>query len=286
MEKRKYHGSGATENTIHDSVARYRESAGWGYEYAPLLTKFPLYHGVTLCPGGHSKGAYQGFNLAFHVGDKEEAVLANRRLLATHLGVESETFTCAHQVHGQHIALIRERDKGCGALSGTSAIADTDALITKERGLPLLLFIADCVPVLLYDAVARQVAVVHAGWRGVLGRLPVATMLKMGGRPTNFYVYLGPAIGAASFEVSEDLAEQFSQSYGAHVVSYRQRNGREATTPHIDLKACILQDLVAEGMSRAQIVVSPTDSLTDETCFSYRRADGITGRMAMFAMLR
>ena len=111
--------------------------------------------------------------------------------------------------------------------------------------------------------------------------------------PEDCYLFIGPSIGADSFEVSEEIAEQFRQDMRAlglsqvdEVVRYIQRVGQPTPTPHVDLKGYIAACVVQKGVPLRQVAVSSTDTMITDGCYSYRRDQGRTGRMAMFAVLR
>ncbi len=267
------------------------------YEYAPLLEDFPLTHGVTYRYGGISEGAFDSFNMGLHVGDAPEAVWENRKRLAQVLGVDPNHLTCGEQVHGVGVTRVTQELVGRGAFSWDDSIPDSDAIHTNLVNVPLLLLVADCVPVLIYDAVHHAVAVVHAGWRGAIAHIVERTMDSMhdayGTLPSDCYLFIGPSIGADSFEVSEEIGEQFRQDMCAlglsqvdQVVRYIQRQGQMTPTPHVDLKGYIAACVVHKGVPLEQVSVSSTDTMTTDGCYSYRRDQGRTGRMAMFAVLR
>lgn len=275
-----------------------QDAEPWYYEKPIFEEELKgLVWGATYRMGGASKAPFDSFNMAYHVGDDVDDILANRLMLAQYLGVSPERLTNANQVHGLNVVKVDGSNVGAGAFSLEEAIPDCDALMTNVKQAPLLLFTADCVAVGIYDPLHKAVAVAHAGWKGTIGQLPRLTLEAMGReygtRPEDVYVFLGPSIGPASFEVNEDLAERFRQEEESFVkagydtvVNYRQRPGASHQTPHVDLWGFTLASLTMQGVGRDRIVVSGTDSMTSETCFSYRREEGTTGRMAMFMMLK
>lgn len=264
----------------------------WSFEEAVGFMNFPLLHGVTRRFGGYSKAPYDSMNLGLHVEDEVEDVWKNRKLVAAHLGQPVERLTCGQQVHGLVAKEVRPQLVGKGALNMDSAISNCDALYTAERQVPLLLLVADCVPVLLYDKGNHAVAVIHAGWRGTIGRLPVITLNKMveayGTQPEDCYVYIGPSIQQESFEVGEDIAQCFSEAMPKErdLVRLIKRPGAVKKTPHVNLQQFISKSFLNMGVPMQQITVSPTDSYTSYGCYSYRKAGGVTGRMGLFCMLK
>ena len=286
-----------TSSSLHHAPFSQNNSTSITYEYSPLLEHFPLTHGVTYRYGGVSEGSFNSFNMGLHVGDAPEAVAENRKRLAQVLGVDSHRLTCGDQVHGIGVTRVTEDLVGKGAFSWDDSIPDSDAIHTNLVNVPLLLLVADCVPVLIYDAVHHAAAVVHAGWRGAIAHIVERTMDSMhdayGTLPSACYLFIGPSIGADSFEVSEEIGEQFRQDMRAlglsqvdQVVRYIQRDGQITATPHVDLKGYIAACVVQKGVPVEQVSVSSTDTMTTDGCYSYRRDQGCTGRMAMFAVLR
>ena len=286
-----------TSSSLHHAPFSQDNSTSITYEYSPLLEHFPLTHGVTYRYGGVSENSFDSFNMGLHVGDNPEAVVENRKRLAQVLGVDPTYLTCGEQVHGIGVTRVTEDLVGRGAFSWDDSIPNSDAIYTNLVNVPLLLLVADCVPVLIYDAVHHAVAVAHAGWRGAITHIAERTIDSMhdvyGTLPSDCYLFIGPSIGEDSFEVSEEIAEQFRQDMHAlglsqvdEVVRYIQRVGQTTGTPHVDLKGYIAACVVQKGVPRDQVSVSSTDTMTTDGCYSYRRDQGRTGRMAMFAVLR
>ena len=286
-----------TSSSLHQELFSKDNSTSITYEYTPLLDQFPLTHGVTYRYGGVSEGSFDSFNMGLHVGDAPEAVGENRKRLAQVLGVDPHHLTCGEQVHGIGVTRVTQELVGRGVFSWDDSIPDSDAIHTNLVNVPLLLLVADCVPVLIYDAVHHAVAVVHAGWRGAIAHIVERTIDSMhdayGTLPSDCYLFIGPSIGADSFEVSEEIAEQFRQdmhtlglSQVDQVLRYIQRDGQITATPHVDLKGYIAACVVQKGVPVEQVSVSSTDTMTTDGCYSYRRDQGCTGRLALFAVLR
>jgi polyphenol oxidase len=153
----------------------------------------------------------------------------------------------------------------------------TDAMITIEHDAPLMLCFADCVPVVLVaTAPVRAVAVVHAGWRGALGRLPGIAAERLaraaGCETSDLVAYVGPRIGPCHYEVGEDLMGLFASQFGNIAATIAAAQDR------LDLGAVVSATLNEVGVPGGRIFV--TDVCTAESTeayFSYR-AEGVTGR--------
>ena len=177
-------------------------------------------HGLSGRLGGVSEAPYDSLNLALHVGDEPEAVIVNRRRYLTALGLDAARLVTPEQVHGEAIARVTARDASRGALSYDDAIAATDALITDEEDLPLLLCFADCTPILFLDPVRRAVGIAHGGWKGTVRRIAAKTVRRMqdefGSRVEDILVGIGPSIGPCCYEVGAEVAEQFRAAFPGH----------------------------------------------------------------------
>jgi YfiH family protein len=221
---------------------------------------------VTDRRGGRSRSPYESFNLGDHVGDDPDDVAANRARVARELGVPPDRLVWMSQVHGTGVAVVDGPQGG--------PLPDTDALVTATSGLVLCVLVADCVPVLMADPVAGVVAAVHAGREGVRrGVVPaaLAAMTRLGARPGNVTVLLGPAVCGACYEVPREMQADVARVAPAAAV--RTRKG----TPGLDLRAGLDELLRTAGVP--EVVHDPRCTVEDPRLFSHRR-DGVTGRQA------
>ncbi|MFE5564890.1 peptidoglycan editing factor PgeF [Amycolatopsis japonica] len=221
---------------------------------------------VTTRAGGASRAPYDTFNLGDHVGDDAGDVYANRKRLATELGLAEDRLAWMEQVHGRTATVVDG--------SETSAAEATDALVTAEPGLALVVLVADCVPLLLADADAGVVAAVHAGRVGArVGVVPAAVeaMRSLGAEPARTEALLGPAICGDCYEVPADMAADVEKHVPGSACKTRKG------TPGLDLRAGLWRQLADLGVGK--IGVDPRCTNEDKTLFSFRR-DGTTGRIA------
>ncbi len=234
--------------------------------------------------GGVSAAPYDSLNLASHVDDDPHAVDVNRDRLFDALGLKAlrGRLVTAEQVHGEHVQHVTAAHAGAGAhaAAGMPPVPGTDALFTTEPGLPLMLFFADCVPVVLVaHAPQRAVAVVHAGWRGALASLPGRVALSLateaGCDPSSLFAYVGPHIRRCCYEVDETLLSQFCNNFDTI----------GAVDGHLDLAAAVRESLTRVGVAESRIVESDqcTRDHTDRF-YSYRAAP-VTGRHGALAVI-
>ena len=106
-------------------------------------------HGFSTRRGGVSTGIFNSLNLGMNRGDDSNLVKENWRRFLEACNIHEEEFVCGKQVHGNYVH-VATRDIARPAY-GPGWMADADGYVTNERGLPLAVFTADCVPVLLED---------------------------------------------------------------------------------------------------------------------------------------
>ncbi len=218
-------------------------------------------------------------NLALHVGDDEKKVLRNRKAFAEAIGVDAKAFTTCQQVHGSKVALVTEELIGSGAIDFANTIGETDALITNLPNVPLLLFYADCVPVLLADLKSGAVGLAHAGWRGTVAAIGVKTLAAMreafGTKPEDVLVAIGPSIGACCYEVDDFVRDQAA----GYEKFFAAKGGGKY---QLDLWGMNVEQLVDAGVPKQNISVAGVCTNDNKELFcSYRAEQGKTGRMGV-----
>lgn len=244
-----------------------------------LLGEDFVEHCFTLRNGGFSPPPFDSLNLGLHVGDNQENVAKNRKLISESLNVEFENITCAEQVHGSKVALVTKSELGRGSTSHISAISGADALITRTPNAVLMMFFADCVPIFIVDPKNRAIGLAHAGWRGTILGIAVETLAAMerefGTNPSECKAAIGPAIGQCCFEVSEEVADKIGNAAESSCIQLHS-NGK----PHADLKLANKIELERAGVLPSNIAASDLCTCcSKDKFFSYRR-DIRTGRMA------
>jgi len=220
---------------------------------------------------GHSRGSYEGLNIAHHVGDDSGAVALNREILCTGLPPGTSIQWLA-QEHGCKV--VRATDTG--------ETPCADASWTNMAGVACAVMTADCLPVLFCSKDGDRVASAHAGWRGLYRGVLEACVAEMAIAPSRLIAWMGPAIGPGAFEVGGEVKEHFMSSSPPENCRYVAQCFKEKTTRpghfHADIYALARMRLNAIGVS--QIYGGGLCTFSDSArFFSYRR-DGTTGRMA------
>jgi YfiH family protein len=201
--------------------------------------------------GGVSGPPYESLNVSRKVGDHPDAVAANLSTIGEAMGGRRSAWV--RQVAGDRVVRV----------SGAGFAGEADALVTSEEDLCLAVAVADCVPVALVGA--RDVGVVHAGWRGTLAGLAGKAAGEM--EDSAVRAYVGPCIRGCCYEVSEELAGEFARRFGSEVVS-----GRDLSLP-----AAIRADLERAGVVEVYDLGLCTGCRSD-LFYSHRKQGPLTGR--------
>ena len=226
---------------------------------------------MSLRQGGISKLPYSSLNLADHVGDNLFAVAGNRDLLREAL-MPDIGYQWLDQVHSVDVIEIES----------ASAKIKADSLITREPLTACCVLTADCLPVMLANKDGTEVAVSHAGWRGLQAGILKNTIAKMTSDPSDIIAWMGPAIGPCHYEVGIEVKESFRAS----AANQEELNLVESAFAESDLEGKFYMNLYL--FARRQLLAMGVSSVgggdhctycEEDRFYSYRR-DGKTGRMA------
>lgn len=216
-------------------------------------------HGFSTRYQGVSEGPFESLNLGGSE-DVQERIALNRQIALQAFDLRPETLCILRQVHGTIV---------CDAQPG---LQEGDALVTANKGLVLAVSVADCYPLLFEDRVNGIIGAAHAGWRGTLGGIAAKTVERMcalGAQPQNIMVAIGQGISLKRFEVGPEVTFQFQQAGFPSDCFIDNR---------IDLIACNKHVLLQSGIDFKNIW-SMNRCTYEKDFFSYRRDNGLTGRM-------
>ena len=187
-----------------------------------------------------------------------------------YIGIKRENIKLNHQVHETEIRIV-----------GKDYVAkDADGMICNEAGILLVVKIADCCCVMIYDPVQQAVAALHSGWRGTyknIVRHGIEGMKQhFGSLPGDLLVFLSPSASGERYEVGWDVARYFPESA-------KQLNDEKFL---FDNKRELYGQLLSCGVSPQNIEVSDICTISDTNYHSYRRDGQKSGRMAAFIGLK
>lgn len=229
---------------------------------------------VTTRAGGVSQPPWDRFNPALHVGDDPQAVAANRERLQQRMGYQ-QSVQWLEQVHGTH----------CHVVSAVGGAVKADAAYTRQPELPIAVMTADCLSVFFCDHKGREIAVAHAGWRGLCAGVLEATVACFEAPAAHLLAWLGPAIGPGAFQVGAEVRDAFVSAMPEQAVATGRAFRDDGKGRFLaDIGQLARLRLAACGVSAVYggSLCTVSDS---ERFFSYRR-DGVTGRMASVIVLR
>ena len=203
---------------------------------------------------------FDSFNVADHVADNSQRVLDNRKKLVKYYDLPSEP-RYLNQIHS---------DK---CLSFGSSECEGDALYTNKKKEVCAILTADCLPIFITDTLGQEVAIVHAGWNGLLKGVIEQTLKTFSSR--NLVAHFGPAISQDSFEVGEEVRDQYVLKDTSFKSAFKTITGKQ----YLDLYSAAKLVLNNFDIYKISGGAECTFKQRDEY-FSYRRDGKLSGRMA------
>ena len=186
-------------------------------------------HCFTTRYGGVSKGHLGAMNIGTHRSDTWENVLQNYAILGDALGFDPKNAVLTHQTHTDIVVAVDDRHRGAGLFA--PELSDCDGLITNTPGIALVVFSADCTPILLHDPVTGAVGAVHAGWRGTAAGIAQKAVQAMvshyGCKPENIRAAIGPNIKQCCFETHWDVPQAMLDALGQAASPYIAKKGEK-----------------------------------------------------------
>lgn len=231
-------------------------------------------HGFTTRLGGVSTGYLASLNIGMHRGDAPENVAENFRILGDAIGFDPKNAVLTHQIHTDMVRVVNKKD--CAGLDH-HAYPECDALVTAEKGLALVIFTADCTPILLHDPITGAVGAAHAGWRGtamdIAGKTARAMADAFGCDVKNIRAAIGPNIGPCHFQTDADVPDAMVRTFGDAAKEFIRRDGQKY---YVNLKAINALSLRRAGVEHIDISDACTACRPDQF-WSHRLTGGNRG---------
>ena len=214
--------------------------------------------------GGRSSGNFENFNLAIHINDNKENVIANRKILKDRFNLPIEP-VWINQTHSSI----------CIDAALTNKVIEADASYSSKAGIVCGIMTADCLPVFVSKKNGSMVGIAHAGWRGLISGVIENLIRSFNTNGDNLLVHLGPAISKKCFEVGEEV----KSLYLSKNINFERSFAIKDNKNYLDLydaARVILESFQINSISGGDRCTFNESS----DFFSYRR-DGInSGRMA------
>lgn len=241
-------------------------------------------HAFSTRLGGVSEGVYESLNLGLNRGDEPERVLTNWRIFGAACGIPTERVVYGKQVHEANVRIVGRED--LHALDDPRTWEPADGYVTNEAAVPLVIFTADCTPLLMHDPVAGVIAAVHCGWRSTVADIESETvqrMLSLGAHTADIRAAIGPCIGACCFETGAEVPQALLALLGAEAERFIRPKQEKYM---VDLGGAVLQRLRQLGLTEEHIENAGECTMcAPQRYWSHRYTKGVRGSQANIIML-
>lgn len=232
-------------------------------------------HCFTTRLGGVSQGHLSSLNLGLRRGDDPSNVEQNFAILAEAIGFDPMKLVLTKQIHSDTVRIVDRREWGLYMVEGASP--ECDGLVTNDPGTALVIFTADCTPILLWDPVTSAVGAAHAGWRGTAMDIAGKTVRKMaeafGCKPENIHAAIGPNLGQCCFQTDADVPQAMVEQFGQGAEESIRPDGSKF---YVNLKSINALALQRSGVKHIEI--SPECTMCHhDRYWSHRFTRGIRG---------
>ena len=230
--------------------------------YSKKLNKFK---GIKHCffsrKGGFSKGLYKSLNCGKGSKDNKKNILKNLHYVSQKMSIKKNKLILMHQTHSAKVIEIRE--------SNYKKKINSDAIITKVKGLALGVLTADCVPIIIYDSKNEIIGCIHAGWKGALSEIIKKTVnkIKKFNTKNKIYASVGPCINKKNYEIDLNFYKKF--------LNKSKKNKKYFSHKNKDKKIFNLRKFVADKLIELKVKVDHVNYDTygeKVNFFSYRRS--------------
>jgi YfiH family protein len=202
-------------------------------------------------------------NIALHVEDNKARVLENRMSLQSEVNT-SQAPAWLEQTHSNRCIVVEE-----------TTDRNADAAVTRQKDTPLVVMTADCIPILLCNQQATEVAAIHCGWRGLVKGTIENTLQQMQSSPSQLMAWIGPAVCGKCYEVGEEVRDQFVKNYDFTRATF-------APTVDQTYKANLplMTELILNNLGVSKVYQSNACTYEQENDFYSYRRNSKTGRIA------
>ena len=172
-------------------------------------------HGTIQENGFGEKGIRVAYMKGEDVTEARQVISVSMAALSEQLGSDLEHVCITNQQHTANVKLVHGADLGYwNSVERTEPI---DGLVTNVPNACLAVYGADCPPVYIIDKTKHVIALVHAGWKGTLGKIPkvaVEMMVKeYGCNPADMYAAIGPSICESCYEMGDEVYDAFAERW-------------------------------------------------------------------------
>jgi polyphenol oxidase len=257
-----------------------KEKNGLVYYQFNLFLQFPIKHAIFTRFGGISNAPFDSLNIGGNLGDLDENIIENKKLIFNVLDIPFETQFDVWQVHGVNIVIPEKPREPLGKY------IQADGIVTNERNYTMVMRFADCVPILLYDPINHVGSTVHAGWQGTVKNTVSYAIQKMidvfDVKAPNIVAGIGPSIGPDHYIVGDNVIKAVKERFPndwQKMIELKKGNA------YFNLWKANVQNLNECGVEQIEIAEMCTACNTNEW-YSHREENGKTGRFAAVLQLQ
>ena len=211
-------------------------------------------HGFSTRLGGVSGGDFATLNLSGTRGDRMENVRENWRRFGLAVGVDAGRTVHGRQVHGAAVRIAGRED--AHSIDEPAPWGEADGYVTAVPDLPLVVFTADCAPLLMEDPRAGVVAAVHCGWRSTVAAIEknaVDAMVSLGARRQDIRAAIGPGIRRCCFQTGPEVPAAIDELLGGDSAGLYAPDESEAGKFRTDLPGAVKRRLMQLGLAEENI---------------------------------
>ncbi len=173
------------------------------YEFELFKTDTQIVHGIFTRQGGTSSEPFDSLNIGLNSGDEQSAIDRNRKLIIIKMGMKPLVFL--NQVHGNDVKVLKKDDNDLSeSFEPGKETYTADSIITDMTDVFLVIQVADCQAVMLYDKKKKIIANIHSGWRGsidnIIGKTVDTMISEFGCRPEEIIAGISPSLGPCCSE--------------------------------------------------------------------------------------
>ena len=217
--------------------------------FSKLLNRTKIVnHGFFNKKNGFSRGIYKSLNCGIGSQDNKKNVKKNLNYVKRKICSERNNIVILYQVHSSKFHVIKKVPKK--KIIG-------DALITKEKNLPIGILTADCAPILLLDEKKKIIAAIHSGWKGAFKNIIIKVIrkfLKLGSKKKDIIAVIGPTIGQKNYEVGNEFKDKFIKKNRKNQIFFKIKQNRI----YFDLSKFIHNQLISFGIFKIDVINKDT----------------------------
>jgi YfiH family protein len=243
------------------------------YEFEDLKKCTDIIHGIFTRHGGTSTKSFDSLNVGMNSGDKKTIITDNRKLLIEKMGLKPLVFL--NQVHGSAIKVLKQDYNDLLDMFEPGKDTYTaDGIITDMKNIFLVIQVADCQAVMLYDPEKKVIANLHSGWRGSINNIIGNCIDKMvesfGCRPGNMIAGISPSIGPCCSEFI-NYKDEISQDLWKYKINDKD---------YFDFWGMSSDQLMDKGLKKENVENLKICTKCNTNEFYSYRAEKTTGRFA------